>query len=120
MKDIKEKVMVVDDERGILESFDALLGDDYNVLFARNGYEALEILKKESPSLMFLDMCMPGINGIEVLKSIKEERNDIKVVIITGIRDETVEEEARGLGVFDYLNKPVCVEDIIRIASGLN
>ena len=120
MKGIKEKIMVVDDDRGILESFDVLLGDDYNVLFARNGYEALEIFKKESPSLMFLDMRMPGIDGIEVLKRIKKESNDVKVVMITGMSDETIEEEARGLGVFDYLNKPVCVEDIVRIASGLN
>ncbi len=71
MKNSKESIFVVDDDQGILDSFDAMLGDEYNLVMVDNGTKAIELLNKEKPRLLFLDIKMPGQNGLEVLKNIR-------------------------------------------------
>ena len=70
----QESIFVVDDDQGILESFDAMLGDDYPLVMVNSGSNALRLLLEKNPRLLFLDIKMPGINGIEVLKWIREQR----------------------------------------------
>ncbi len=112
-----KRVLVVDDDQGILDSFEVLLGDHCNLLKAENGYEALRILENDPPQLMFLDIKMPGLDGIDILKKLKEGQKEIGVVVITASNQEGVEEEAKSLGVIDYLRKPLDIFEVERIAS---
>jgi two-component system response regulator (stage 0 sporulation protein F) len=117
MQNLSKRVLVVDDDQGILDSFEVLLGDQYDLLKAESGFKALHILETDTPHLMFLDIKMPGLNGIDVLKKLKNERRRIDVVIITASSQEGIEEEAKSLGVIDYLKKPLDVFEVERIAS---
>ncbi len=78
-------VLVVDDEPSILQSLKGLLTDEgFAVFTAANGYEALKTMEAESPDIVLLDIWMPGIDGIETLKEIKENHPNVPVIIITG------------------------------------
>jgi len=117
MDNLSKRVLVVDDDQGILDSFEVLLGDQYDLLKAENGYEALRILEDDPPRLIFLDIKMPGLGGIDILKKLKEGRRTIGVVVITASNQEGVEEEAKSFGVIDYLKKPLDIIELERITS---
>jgi DNA-binding NtrC family response regulator len=112
-----KRILVVDDDQGILDSFEVLLGDRYDLVKAENGYEALRILKDDPPRLMFLDIKMPGISGMDILKRLHEEKKDVGVVIITASSQESIEDEAKSFGIIDYLKKPLDIFKVDRIAS---
>jgi len=112
-----KRILVVDDDQGILDSFEVLLGDRYDLMKAENGYEALRILEADPPQLMFLDIKMPGINGIDILKKLREDQNNVGVVVITASNQEGIEEEAKTFGIIDYLKKPFDISEIDRIAT---
>jgi two-component system response regulator (stage 0 sporulation protein F) len=115
-----KRILVIDDDLGILESFDVLLGEDYEMVTAQNGYQALERLKDGSYKVVFLDIKMPGMDGIEVLRWIRSQPGDARVVIVTGLPQEEYEEEARELGVDGYVRKPFDVSEVQRIVDILN
>ena len=117
MENLSKRVLVVDDDQGILDSFEVLLGEQYQLLKAENGFEALHILEHDPPQLMFLDIKMPGLNGMDVLKKLRKGQKRIDVVIITASSQEGTEEEARSLGVIDYLKKPLDIFEVERITS---
>lgn len=117
MDNFSKRILVVDDDQGILESFEVLLGDRYNLVRAENGYEALRILEADPPLLMFLDIKMPGLDGIDILKRLKKDQKKVGVVIITATNREETEEEAKSLGIIDYLKKPLDIFEVERIAS---
>jgi DNA-binding NtrC family response regulator len=115
----EESIVVVDDDQGILESFDAMLGDDYAVTMINSGNEAVQLLRQQSPRLLFLDIKMPGMNGMELLKWIHDQEIDTKVVIVTALPQDHYEQMAQQYGVYKYLRKPLDVdevEDITRAA----
>ncbi len=112
-----KRILVVDDDQGILDSFEVLLGDRYDLVKAKNGYEALRVLESDPPQLIFLDIKMPGLDGIDVLKKLQKDQKDIEVVIITATDQEKTEEEAKSLGVIDYLKKPLDIFEVERITS---
>jgi len=112
-----KRILVVDDDQGILDSFDVLLGDRYDLVKAENGYEALQILESNPPTLMFLDIRMPGLNGIDLMKKVHKDQKNVRVVVITATNQEKTEEEARSLGVIGYLKKPLDIFEIDRITS---
>ena len=117
MGSLSKRILVVDDDEGILDSFEVLLGDRYDLVKAENGYEALRILDADPPHLMFLDIKMPGLNGIDILKKLREDRKEVGVVVITATDQEKTEEEAKSLGVIVYLKKPLDIFEVERIAS---
>ena len=117
MDNFSKRILVVDDDQGILDSFEVLLGDRYDLLKAKNGYEALRILETDPPRLMFLDIKMPGIDGMDILRKLKQDQKDVEVVVITAAVQEKTEEEAKSLGVIDYLKKPLDIFEVERIAS---
>jgi DNA-binding NtrC family response regulator len=117
MKNLAKRILVVDDDRGILDSFEVLLGDRYDLVKAESGYEALRILEANPPQLMFLDIKMPGIDGIDILRKLQGNQKKVGVVVITATDQEKTEEEAKSLGVIDYLKKPLDVFEVERIAS---
>ena len=117
MVNLTKRILVVDDDQGILDSFEVLLGDRYDLVKAENGYEALRILENDPPQLIFLDIKMPGLDGIDVLKKLQEDQKNVEVVIITATDQEKTEEEAKSLGVIDYLKKPLDIFELERITS---
>jgi DNA-binding NtrC family response regulator len=117
MENLSKRILVVDDDQGILDSFEVLLGDRYDLVKAETGYEALRILETNPPQLMFLDIKMPGLDGIDVLKRLQEDRKRVDVVIITASDQEKTEKEAKSLGVIDYLKKPLDIFEVDRITS---
>ena len=116
MKNSKESIFVVDDDQGILDSFDVMLGEEYNLVMIDNGTKAIELLAKENPRLLFLDLKMPAPNGLEVLKRIREKAVSTVVVIVTALIQDSYLEIAREYGIYQYLNKPLDVFEVEDIA----
>ncbi|UCG13723.1 MAG: response regulator [Deltaproteobacteria bacterium] len=112
MARLDREIVVVDDEQGILEAFDAMLGDDYALVTIDNGSDAIEYVKSHKPRLIFLDIKMPGINGIEVLRKLRRDKSDAAVVIVTATTKSTYQEEAEDLGIAAFLRKPFGVDDV--------
>ena len=105
------KLLVADDEQKIcrlLETFFSERG--FDVVVAHDGKAALAAIQQERPHLVFLDLHMPGMNGMEVLAAAKLADPTIKVIIITAIEDEQTIRKARDLGATDYVIKPFSLE----------
>jgi len=77
---------------------------------AYDGESALAIISEDEPEVMILDLKMPGIDGIEVLKRVKQTRPEIEVIILTGHGSDQDRQTCLGLGAFAYLQKPVEIE----------
>jgi len=105
----KIKILTVDDEIGIVSFlYDFFVARDFEVLQATNGKDALDIIRKEKPPIVLLDIMLGrGMSGIDVLKEIRSIDKDIKVVMMTGVKDKDISEEAMGLGATDYITKPL-------------
>ena len=99
-------ILVVDDEVGPRESLRMILKPTYEVYTASNGQEALQFIRREKIDLVTLDLKMPGISGIDVLKEINKLNADIEVVIITGYGTLTNAVEAIRYGAVDFISKP--------------
>ncbi len=112
-----KKILVVDDDIGILESFDVLLGEDHEMVTAQSGYQALERLREGAYQVIFLDIKMPGMNGIDVLRRIKRQTQSARVVIVTALPQEEYEDEAKMLGIDAYVRKPFDVGEIQQIVD---
>ena len=109
--EIPSKVLLVDDEREFVQTLsERLLMRDMGSAVAYDGESALELIKEDEPEVMILDLRMPGIDGIEVLKRVKKTQPDIEVIILTGHGSEADEEICMNLGAFAYLRKPVDIE----------
>ncbi|MBW2179977.1 MAG: sigma-54-dependent Fis family transcriptional regulator, partial [Deltaproteobacteria bacterium] len=115
-------ILIVDDEPTIQQSLSGILSDEgFEISIASNGYEALQIIQKDSPDLVLLDIWMPGIDGIETLKEIKKENPNIQVIIITGHGTIETAVTATKLGAFDLIEKPLSIDKIIvSISNALN
>lgn len=102
------KLLIIDDEEGIRKVLTlSLTNDGYEVSAAAGGEEGIEIFKKESPPIILTDIKMPGMDGIETLKRIKELNPDAEVIMITGHGDMDLAIEALKLDASDFLNKPI-------------
>jgi CheY-like chemotaxis protein len=102
------KVLVVDDDPVVGESFNRVLsGKGYAVITASDGQEALAKLEAEQYDVVFTDLRMPGMTGLEVAESVRARQPWIPVVIVTGYGSSRSEERARAAGVSDFLHKPL-------------
>jgi len=112
----KTKVLVIDDEQGIRDLFiQALEEDDYEVLTVDNGEQGLDIIKSEKPNVVFLDLKLPGIDGLEVLKRISDLEIKAIVIMITGHGTIAKAAKTMDLGAYDYIVKPFDIDDIIKL-----
>lgn len=103
----KPTILVVDDEKGVSELFHRILKEDeYTVLTANSGKEALELVEKKSPDLVILDLKLPDMNGIQVLHRLKKINENIEVIIITGYGTIKTARMAMRLKAYDYITKP--------------
>lgn len=110
------KLLIVDDEIDIREfakNFFKKRGIE--VFTASGGNEALEIIQNEKPNLVLLDVRMEEISGLEVLKKLREMNNPVKVIMVTGVEDETTINESKALGVTTYIHKPLILDELQKV-----
>jgi len=108
------KILVIDDEKNILESIKMVLGyENYPVATTNNGLDGIDLFKTLKPDIVLLDVKMPGFNGIDVLKQLKEINEFSEVIMISGHSGIEEALEAAKLGAFDFLEKPISREKLI-------
>jgi len=111
VEDFKPKFLLVDDEREfVLTLSERLETRNLGSVVAYNGEEALSIVEEDAPDVMVLDLKMPGIDGLEVLRRIKREKPHTEVIILTGHGSNQEQRRALELGAFTYLEKPVNID----------
>ena len=102
------RVLVVDDEPDFIELLrEFLTAKGYEVIAASNGEEGLRKVKEERPHLILLDVRMPKMNGLEVLKQVREIDHEVGVIMVTAVNEEETGRQALKLGAFDYITKPL-------------
>lgn len=114
----KGRILIVDDQEEILESLGAVLMDEgHEVMLARDGQEALHSVQSDAPHIVFLDIWIPGIDGMQTLKAIK--RIDPKCFVIMMSGHGTIETAVKAikLGAEDYLEKPLNLEDVLHLVD---
>jgi len=110
----KATVLVVDDEESILETLTGILEDEgYEVITASSGEKALKCFKEFSPEVVLLDVWIPGMDGIETLKNIKQMDKETSVIMISGHGTIDTAVHAIKLGAYDFLEKPLSLEKVL-------
>lgn len=108
------KVLLVDDEETFVQTLsERLKMRDLKSDTVYDGNQAIDFVDENEPDVMVLDLKMPGIDGMEVLRRVKKMYPNIQVIILTGHGTDRDEEESRRLGVYDYLKKPVDIEVLV-------
>ena len=113
-----EHILIVDDEHAIQASLRGVLEDEgYRVTAVGTGTDALRVLTDEVPDLAFLDIWMPGLDGLEVLGEVKRLRPDLAVVMISGHATVETAVKATRLGAYDFIEKPLSLDKILLTVS---
>ena len=112
----KAKILVVDDEPNNLQVINQVLVGNYQLVFAKNGQRAIEIAIEQQPDLILLDIMMPGMDGYEVCRELKNIKSTAHIPIIFVTAMSEMENECQGFeaGGVDYITKPICPE-IVRV-----
>ena len=111
-------ICIVDDEEGIRESLSGIFEDEgYTVVTAGTAQEAFDLLKEQTPDLIFLDIWLPGTDGIQALTRIREEHPHLPVVMISGHGNIELAVNATRLGAYDFLEKPLSLERVLLVAD---
>jgi len=114
----KTKILIVDDEEVVRLSYLRTLSTEYcNVDAVMNGQDALQMMGQRAFDVVLLDLRMPGMDGMTVLKTIKEKWPESEVIIITGYPAVDSAKQAVTLGAYSYLAKPVGPDDVINAAK---
>ena len=113
----RARILVVDDEMGPRESMRMIMKSEYDVITAESGGEALDFLDRESVDMVTLDLNMPDMHGIEVLKRIRSRDEAVPVVIVTGYATLATAQQAIRYGAFDYITKPFELNEILSVAA---
>jgi DNA-binding NtrC family response regulator len=117
--DERTKILVVDDEEVVRRSHIRTLASVHcDVEVVRDGNEALQVMEQRPVDVVLLDLRMPGMDGMSILKIIKQRWPETEVVIITGYPSVDSAKEAVRLGAFDYLAKPLGPDEVINVANG--
>ena len=112
------RILIVDDQEEIIEALRAILLDEgLEVIAARDGQQALHIVQNESPDIVFLDIWIPGIDGMQTLKAIKKINPGCSVIMMSGHGTIETAVKAIKLGATDYLEKPLNLEDVLHLAQ---
>jgi len=106
MRKNRKTILLVDDNEALLDALDTLLADDYEVIPASDAYQALKILSEIEPAIIFLDCFMPGFNGLQLLREIRQMKLRSQVVIITAAEPSLLGDEFLTLGIDGFLMKP--------------
>lgn len=110
------KLLIVDDEVDIREfAKNFFRKRSIDVMTAGGGNEALRLIEREQPDLVLLDVRMEEMTGVEVLEKLRAQGNATKVIMVTGVEDESIIEEARRWGARKYIHKPLVLEELEKI-----
>lgn len=110
---MSDTICLVDDEPGILKTLSELLKDEgYQVTSAKSGMDALDVIRQDPPDLVFLDVWMPDLDGLEVLKRVRQQFPHMMVIVMSGHGSIETAVQATKLGAYDYLEKPLDSEKI--------
>jgi len=110
------KLLIVDDEIDIREfarNFFKKRGIE--VFTAAGGPEAQDIIQHEKPDLVLLDVRMEEFTGVELLRRLRQSQNQVKVIMVTGVEDESVINETKALGITGYIHKPLVLEELEKV-----
>lgn len=111
---MKQNILIVDDEASIRESLSGILRDEgYEVTVAADGATALKLVDEDPPDLVFMDIVMPGMDGIETLRKIRETHPDLYVIIISAYGNVETAVKALKSGAFDFIEKPLSLEKVV-------
>ena len=114
----KVKILVVDDEPDMREMLSGiLLHKGHEVITAQNGHEAIEIVRGDGLSIIFMDIKMPDMNGVEAYKEIKKTHTIAEMVMMTGYAVENLVKEAMNEGAYACLKKPFEMDDMLNIVE---
>lgn len=110
------RVLIVDDEDQFVDAVvERLRLRGFDAEGATSGQDALELLQRKCYDVVLLDVKMPGLGGFEIIRKIKEEWPALRVVLLTGHGSTQDAEDAKRLGAFEYVMKPVSIDDLVRI-----
>ncbi len=110
---MRGRILIIDDDDHIRSSQTFFLEEiGFSVIQTNNGTLALELIRDNKPDLVFCDVVMPGISGLVVLGHIKRAFPNQKVILMSGLNEESATEEARVLGVETFLLKPFSLDDL--------
>ncbi len=115
MSNMDKKVLIIDDELGPRESMRILLKNQYQVLCAESVNVGIDLLEKEKPDVVVMDIRMPGKSGIEGLREIRQRDQNIAVIMLTGFGALETAQEAIRLGANDYMKKPFDTEEMTSV-----
>ncbi|MGE5791019.1 MAG: response regulator, partial [Syntrophaceae bacterium] len=111
-------ILVVDDEESICQSLQGILTDEgYEVRTVGSGEEALKAIEEETPDLVLLDIWLPGMDGLETLKSIKTDTPQVQVIMMSGHGTIETAVKATKLGAFDFIEKPISLEKVVLLVN---
>lgn len=111
--ELPSKVLFVDDEKEFVQTVsERLISRDVGTYGVYSGEDALELITEDRPDVMVLDLKMPGLHGVEVLRRTKEIAPEVEVIILTGHGTSEDMEQCMKLGAFAYMNKPVNIEEL--------
>ncbi|MBU8849076.1 MAG: response regulator [Desulfobacterales bacterium] len=106
--EMPSRVLLVDDEKEfVLTLSERLQMRDMATAVVYNGKSALDLIHNDAPEVMIIDLKMPGIDGMEVLKKVKQTQPEIKVIVLTGHGSEQDKQKCMDLGAFAYMQKPI-------------
>ena len=113
----KNRILIVDDEPNVCEFLSEYLGyRGFETRISHSGSDALQCLQRDNFDAILLDLIMPGMNGLEVLERIRQLNITIPVIIVTGVKDKKVADDAIKLGAVDFIPKPI---DLDRLEQSL-
>ncbi|WP_276390960.1 response regulator transcription factor [Eudoraea chungangensis] len=118
-----KKLLIVDDEAHIRmlieQTLEDLEDEGVELLFAENGEQALEIIQEEKPNLVFLDVMMPKMNGMEVCQKVKKELNlnEVYIILLTAKGQEVDRQKGLEMGANKYMTKPFDPDEMLEIAE---
>ncbi len=116
MEIMETNILVVDDLKGMRVTLGGILEDEgHNVVLAENGYQAIEAAKQTSFDLIFMDIKMPGINGVQTLREVKKINPQTAVIMMTAYSVEDLVREALEEGAYAVVYKPFDIENIVSI-----
>jgi len=111
---MSKKILIIDDELEICKAITEFLFDaGYSVSYALNGPDGLAMIKRDHPSLVLLDVGMPGMDGSEVMRLIREQFPALPVIVLTGHQDAETVKKMAVLGASEYLTKPIHLETLL-------